>query len=109
MVLSTVIAILAFIVAAAALWIVDRISSNVMRQSQEALNDHAVAIQRLTNSHDDEVTRLKRHIKLIDMELQSYRQEFRGMLNDQSKEIRDLTAFKNEFGHPRKDRSNSAG
>jgi len=97
MMLSIVIALLAFIVAAAALWTVDRTARNVMLESREALNDHAVAIQRLTNSHQDEVTRLKRHIKLIDMELQSYRQEFRGMLNEQSREISDLTAFKNSI------------
>jgi len=93
MALGFTISLLSLVIAAAALWTVNEISSRALRQSKELINDHAVEISRLTNTHGDEVARLKAKVNLIDSELQSYRQEFRTATRVNTEEIEKLRTF----------------
>jgi len=95
MALAFAISLLSLIIAIAALWTANEITNRVLRQSRELINDHAVEISRLTNSHGDQVTRLRGQIDLIDSELQSYRQEFRIATRNNAEEIKALHSFCN--------------
>lgn len=94
MVLSFTIALLALIVSATALWLAHDISAKSLHQGRELVNNHLIDHARKSNSQNDEVLRLKRKINMIDAELQTYRQEFRKILNAQGDQINDLTAFR---------------
>jgi len=93
MVLGFTISLLSLTIAVAALWTVNEITNKALRLSKELINEHAVEISRLTNTHGDEVARLKAKINMIDSELQSYRQEFRTATRTNTEEIEKLRTF----------------
>ncbi len=93
MAFSIAISLLSLIVAAAALWTANEIANKAMLLSKELVNDHVIKLTRQSNAHNDEVARLRSQINLVDLELQSYRQEFRKATRANLDEIEKLQTF----------------
>ncbi len=99
MVVSIILSLLSFLVAAAALWSVYEINNKQRHRRQELINDHAVEITRLQNAYNDEIGRLKQQHGILDDELQTFRQEFRQATRLNRMEIDKLNVYCERLGH----------
>ena len=93
MAISIVLSILSLMVAAVAFWTVYETSTRQRVRRRELENEHAIEIARLQNGYNDEVGKLRQQLRIIDSEVQAFRQEFRKATRLNRMEIDKLNHF----------------